>query len=312
MRVFMLENTEEELSGLPGNVAVTPVFVVATQQEFKTISGELGIQQHPQMKYNNHDENIRFETYDNYDFLSFVYFEVNENEFDFETLNIYYSKNFLALVVQESNTLHQNMLDLFIKENILRKPAFSGLEFLYYKLLEISFTNMFEEMCQYESILSDMENDIAADRQRYDFEKIVGIKSNCFEVKKCMRLLLYVGDQLAANENQLIAEKSMRFFRNLEMRINRMYEFAANIHEMSEHLMELYNSTVTSATNDLINKLTIFTVFATPLTLLTGLYGMNFVNMPELQHPYGYFILLGIMAGIIVTTFVILKKIKLL
>ena len=312
MRVFRLDRTGEETQALPQDGQGTPVFVVATQQEFKEIGSELGISQHPQMKYNNHDENIRFETYDNYDFLSFVYFETKDNEFDFETLNIYYSKTFLALVTQEGNTLHQDMLDMFIKDNIARKPAFSGLEFLYYKLLEIAFTNMFEEMCQYESILSDMENDIAQDRQRYDFEKIVGIKSNCFEVKKCMRLLLYVGDQLAANDNQLIEEKSMRFFRNLEMRINRMYEFAANIHEMSEHLMELYNSTVTSATNDLINKLTIFTVFATPLTLLTGLYGMNFVNMPELQHPYGYFILLGIMVGIIVTTFLILKKIKLL
>ncbi|GJL59117.1 MAG: hypothetical protein NPIRA03_19740 [Nitrospirales bacterium] len=33
-----------------------------------------------------------------------------------------------------------------------------------------------------------------------------------------------------------------------------------------------------------------------PLTLIAGIYGMNFPNMPELQMPYGYFILLGLMA----------------
>jgi magnesium transporter len=37
-----------------------------------------------------------------------------------------------------------------------------------------------------------------------------------------------------------------------------------------------------------------------PLTLLTGIYGMNFINIPELHWQYGYFALLGIMALVVI------------
>lgn len=311
MEIFNI-TTGKRMENLDSYNSKELFFITGTQDDLDIFGNRLGILKLPEKRYNNHDENIRFETHNSYDFLSFVYFEVAEKDFAFETLNTYYGENYLLFIVPESSTLHQDFLALFIKENILPKKSDSSLSFLYYKLLEIAFTGMFEAMCRYETVLSGIETDIASMKQNYDLDKIVAIKTNCFEVKKCMRLLLYVGDQLELNDNQLIPEDDVRFFRNLDMRINRMYEFAANIHEMSEHLMELYNSAVASTTNDIINKLTIFTVFATPLTLLTGLYGMNFVNMPELQHEYGYFILLAVMAAIVFTTFLILKKIKLL
>ena len=37
-----------------------------------------------------------------------------------------------------------------------------------------------------------------------------------------------------------------------------------------------------------------------PLTLIAGIYGMNFENMPELKTEHGYFITLGVMAAITV------------
>ena len=47
--------------------------------------------------------------------------------------------------------------------------------------------------------------------------------------------------------------------------------------------------------NEVMKTLTILSVIFIPLTFLAGIYGMNFENIPELKHQYGYFILLGIM-----------------
>ena len=44
--------------------------------------------------------------------------------------------------------------------------------------------------------------------------------------------------------------------------------------------------------------LTVVTVVFVPLTLLVGIYGMNFENMPELKNEHGYYILLSTMTGI--------------
>ena len=48
-----------------------------------------------------------------------------------------------------------------------------------------------------------------------------------------------------------------------------------------------------------INLLTIVTTMFFPLTLITGWYGMNFSNMPELASKYGYYVLIGIVIVII-------------
>lgn len=52
-------------------------------------------------------------------------------------------------------------------------------------------------------------------------------------------------------------------------------------------------------TNEVIRVLTIFSMFLLPLNLVTGIYGMNFSNMPELQWTHGYAFALSIMLAIV-------------
>ena len=63
-------------------------------------------------------------------------------------------------------------------------------------------------------------------------------------------------------------------------------------------VLETYRSTVAERTNEVMKVLTVFSVIILPLTLLVGIYGMNFANMPELDWPFAYFVLLAVMATI--------------
>ena len=45
-----------------------------------------------------------------------------------------------------------------------------------------------------------------------------------------------------------------------------------------------------------------------PLTFITGVYGMNFANMPELRHEYGYFAVMGLMLVIGLVMWFFFKK----
>jgi magnesium transporter len=47
--------------------------------------------------------------------------------------------------------------------------------------------------------------------------------------------------------------------------------------------------------NEVMKALTLITTIFMPLTVITGIYGMNFDYMPELRTKYGYFIVLGVM-----------------
>lgn len=59
--------------------------------------------------------------------------------------------------------------------------------------------------------------------------------------------------------------------------------------------------------NEIMKVLTIISIIFLPLSLITGIYGMNFVNMPELKWHYGYFIILGVMMSIAISITLYLK-----
>jgi magnesium transporter len=75
-------------------------------------------------------------------------------------------------------------------------------------------------------------------------------------------------------------------------RINDLADFHREILNSS---LEVYFSSVSTKTNEIIKFLTIFTVLFIPSTFLVGLWGMNFKFMPELDLEYGYFIALTLM-----------------
>lgn len=61
-------------------------------------------------------------------------------------------------------------------------------------------------------------------------------------------------------------------------------------------VLETYRSTVAEHTNDVVKVLTVFTAILLPLSLVAGIYGMNFAHMPELGWGAGYAWALGLMA----------------
>lgn len=66
--------------------------------------------------------------------------------------------------------------------------------------------------------------------------------------------------------------------------------------EMTADLRDSYISLNSNRMNGIMKTLTVITTVFMPLTLIAGIYGMNFINMPELEWRYGYFAVIGLMA----------------
>lgn len=61
-------------------------------------------------------------------------------------------------------------------------------------------------------------------------------------------------------------------------------------------LMSQKTNEASFRTNEIMRVLTVVSIFFLPLNFITGMYGMNFENMPELHDPNGYYIIIGVMA----------------
>lgn len=78
----------------------------------------------------------------------------------------------------------------------------------------------------------------------------------------------------------------------------RIIEMLESGRSMLASVLETYRSTVAEGTNEIMKILAVFSAIVLPLSLIAGIYGMNFARMPELDEPNAYFVVLGAMAAI--------------
>ncbi|REC79537.1 magnesium transporter CorA [Chryseobacterium elymi] len=74
------------------------------------------------------------------------------------------------------------------------------------------------------------------------------------------------------------------------------------------NLISMFLALSDQKANQVMKVLAIYSVYFLPITFIAGVYGMNFDNMPELHHKYGYFITIGIMALVVICTFIYARR----
>jgi len=82
-------------------------------------------------------------------------------------------------------------------------------------------------------------------------------------------------------------------YNDLQEHIRRVGKFAGGQQHEVAGLMQLHFAAVAHRTNETMRVLTVLSAIFLPLTLIAGIYGMNFEHMPELHTRYGYFFTLG-------------------
>jgi magnesium transporter len=99
-------------------------------------------------------------------------------------------------------------------------------------------------------------------------------------------------------------------------RLDRVLHYADVNRELVSSLFDTYLSvlsnrtnTITTKQNVIMQRLTIITAIFLPLTLLAGIYGMNFIYIPELSWHYGYFTVLFIMLSLGIGLYLYFKKV---
>ncbi|MCJ0920001.1 magnesium/cobalt transporter CorA [Mammaliicoccus sciuri] len=110
------------------------------------------------------------------------------------------------------------------------------------------------------------------------------------------------GKVLHLNEQQFL------YITHINDHLMKQMEMVDSSREMTSDIRDNYISLNSFKMNNIMKILTIYSVVFMPLTLIAGIYGMNFTNMPELEWHDGYYIVLVIMAVIAIIMLIVFKK----
>lgn len=120
------------------------------------------------------------------------------------------------------------------------------------------------------------------------------------QLKKMRRILRYherYCEQMLSDDVPEITQQSE--FQDLLEQNERLASLSDMYHDIVGDLINGYLSLASHKLNQIMRVLTVVTVLLAPMSVLVGVYGMNFEHMPELQTRYGYFVLLGVMFSIV-------------
>jgi magnesium transporter len=90
----------------------------------------------------------------------------------------------------------------------------------------------------------------------------------------------------------------MIYYRDIYDEMVRIESSIENLRERTDTILTTHMSAIANQQNETMKTLSLIAAIFLPLTLLAGIYGMNFGYMPELGFRYGYFIVLGVMVTV--------------
>lgn len=103
-------------------------------------------------------------------------------------------------------------------------------------------------------------------------------------------------DELAEGGHPLLDESSSREFERVAAYQTQILESLEAARSLLGSVLETYRGAIADQTNEIVRVLTVFSAILLPLTLISGIFGMNFVEIPLADNPRGFWIILVAMA----------------
>lgn len=238
-------------------------------------------------------------------FLAVQVLKTEKNHLDHEQMFFICSKRFIWSI-QEKLGDYFDWIRERLENNkgiVRRKNA----DYLLFLLLESIIGNYKETYQDYISLDQD-ENGLGKVGATPAFAKrIEHKKQDYLSFKKACTTLR---DTIIKLEKVEFLGFETKYFSELKEQVNNLItDIDFELHEL-ESKINLIFSIQGHRLNEVMKTLTVFSVLFIPLTFLAGIYGMNFTNMPELNHPNGYFILIAIMVILAAAILWIFKRKK--
>jgi magnesium transporter len=238
------------------------------------------------------------------DCLAFYLYEIEEPERHLETklgLNeIRFHRMILVLGADYVITFHRHSLDAVehVKANCAdafrlagKTPGFIAFLFLQECLYDYAHLNLAND-----NYLDQLEEAVLGGDDEELQERISVAGRNILTLKKLAASVHIVLMRLATKRSQFVSAEARSFFNEMLQNALAIRAAVDSSRDLLDVVLASVQAAAASRTSEIARVLTVMSGVLLPLTLISGIYGMNFENMPELKWELGYVGVLAFMA----------------
>ncbi len=236
------------------------------------------------------------------DCLAFYLYEVFEPERHLDTTHglseIDVGRIIMVLASDYIITYHRRVLDVveYVKQNCLesfriagKTPGFISFLFMQQCLYDYAHLNLAND-----NYLDSLEAGVLTGHEELS-ERISTAGLNILTLKKITASLHIVLMLLVTKKSIFISDEGRESFREMLQNTTAIRAAIDSSRDLLDGILHSIQASAATRTSDIARVLTVVSAIILPLSLVAGIYGMNFENMPELKHGAGYFLVLAFM-----------------
>jgi magnesium transporter len=239
--------------------------------------------------------------------LPMIYFNKENCAIEQEQVSIVLGKDF---VISFQEDAHRDVFNPV--RDKLRIPGAkirgAGADYLCYALLDVIVDSYFIVLDKLGERIELMEDVIQHQPNTRALARINLLRRELLLFRRAIAPVRELVNGFLKSESRLLDERHTKFFKDVYDHIIHGNDITESYRDMVLNLQELYHTQLNLKMNEVMKVLAVVTTLMAPLTVIAGIYGMNFKNMPELSTPNGYFITIGVMVFILVVMIIIFKK----
>ena len=258
----------------------------------------------------NNDQRPKMVDYEDYFYvvLKMLHSIDESDEIVAEQISLIIGPNFvISFQEKESNIFSPIKKRISNNRGRIRKM---GADYLAYTLIDVIVDNYFIILEKLEDKIEFLEDEVVENPYQYTLQAIQRLKKEIMFLRKSIWPLREVISSLEKSESPLIQKTTLIYLKDIYDHTIQIIDAIEAFHEAIYGMLHIYLSSISNKMNKVINIVTIIGTIFIPLTFITGIYGMNFKYMPELEWRWGYPIVLFIMFAIGVITLLYFKRRK--
>ncbi len=238
------------------------------------------------------------------DCLAFYLYEVVDPEHHLDTSHgmteIAFERMILILGSDFVITYHQHPLDAvdYVKATAVpsfqlagKTPGFIAFLFLQRCLYDYAHLNLAND-----NFLDDLYTAVGERSRHAELTGKIDLAGrNILTLKKLTASLHIILMIIVTKRNRFISDSARTSFGEMLQTAVATRAAIDSSHDLLRGIIASIQSAAATRTSEIARVLTVVSAIILPLSLIAGIYGMNFEYMPELGHPWGYFLVLGLM-----------------
>jgi magnesium transporter len=250
----------------------------------------------------------KLEEYGNSLFAVLQAIEMKGNELQVGEIEIFVGPNYILSVRMHSDRGFQSVRARCESEPHLLKH---GAAFVLYALMDAVVDRYFPVVDALETELERIEDQIfKRDTARSNIEALYGLKQKLMTLKHAVEPLMEAIGKLRGRRVPQVCLGMQEYFRDVFDHLQRIQAAIEGIRDMQATAIQVNLGMINLNETEVTKKLAGWAAIIAIPTLIAGIYGMNFKNMPEYDFPNAYPICIAVMLALDVGLYLWFKKIK--